>query len=229
MSDENEQFEIPDPLADALRDAYTHRLEIPRTVDNAVMSIAHAEFGRRRRMRLMARWGTGLAAGLAAIVVLAISLHRPAPVKSVAKGDVNGDGTVNIVDALSLARHLANHDTIEKGWDLNGDGVVDQKDVDAVAMGAVSLKGAGVASNSLPKLHELGIDRRVPCPPGLSNDVVFGKTVFGSGGHVLALAKLFRTADMPTPAGDVDRQSQRGLAAGEGMAPDAAHAEEELR
>jgi hypothetical protein len=161
MSEENEQFEIPDHLASALRNAYTHQTEIPRTADNAVLSLAHAEFARRRRMRLFARWSTGLAAGIAAMVVIAISLHHPAPAKSVAKGDVNGDGTVNIVDALALAKHLVNHDKTEKAWDLNGDGVVDQKDIDALAMGAVSLKGAAVARNWLPKLHDLGIDHRI--------------------------------------------------------------------
>ncbi len=112
-------------------------------------------------MRLMTRWGAGLAAGIAAMIVVAISLHHPAPAKSLAKGDVNGDGTVNILDALALAKHLANHDAIEKRWDLNDDGIVDQKDVDAVAMGAVSLKGTGVARNSLPKMRELGIDHSV--------------------------------------------------------------------
>jgi len=159
MSEENEQFEIPDRLANALRDAYTHQTQIPPAADNAVLSMARAEFSRRRRMRLIARWGTGLAAAVAAMIVIAISLHHTAPTKSLAKGDVNGDGTINIVDALALAKHLANHDATEKGWDLNGDGVVDQKDIDTLAMNAVSLKQPAVARNSLPKLHDLGIDR----------------------------------------------------------------------
>lgn len=161
MSEENEQFEIPDRFVKALRDAYTHHTKVTPAADNAVLSMAHAEFSRRRRMRLVARWGTGLAAAVAAMIVIAISIHHPTPQKSLAKGDVNGDGTVNIVDALSLAKHLANHDAIEKRWDLNGDGVVDQKDIDALAMKAVSLKGTGVARNSLPKMRELGIDHSV--------------------------------------------------------------------
>jgi hypothetical protein len=143
-------------------------------------------------MRLMVRWGTGVAAGLAAVIVLAVSIHRPAPEKALAKGDVNGDGAVNIVDALALAKHVANHDGVEKEWDLNGDGVVDQKDVDVVAMGAVSLKGAGVARNSLPKMRELGIDRQVPegfaWANGRAGDVARGNEVNGMDAKTFAEA-----------------------------------------
>lgn len=60
---------------------------------------------------------------------------------SVLKGDVNGDGTVNIADATALQRHLAEFDgavldlanqTVKKRADVNEDGIVDVKDVTAV-------------------------------------------------------------------------------------------------
>jgi hypothetical protein len=162
MSRPPDEFDLPPRLADALRAAYTHRAEVPPRVDDAVLSAARERFARRRRLRLMGRWGTGLAAGLAAMIAVAVILHRPAaPARSLAKGDVDADGRVNMVDALALARHVAAGDTLDPKWDVNGDGVIDQKDVDAIASAAVSLKQSGLARGSLPKLEDLGLDRPV--------------------------------------------------------------------
>jgi hypothetical protein len=160
MSQPPDEFDLPPGLADALRAAYAHRVEIPSRVDDALLSAAHEKFARRRRLRLTARWGTGLAAGLAAVIALAILLHHPAaPARSLVKGDVNADGRMNMVDALALARHVAAADNLDPRWDVNGDGVIDQKDVDAIASAAVSLKQSGLAHHSLPKLQDLGLDR----------------------------------------------------------------------
>jgi hypothetical protein len=159
MPEENDPFDLPLKLHDALRAAYTHRAQILPSVDEAILAAAHSRFDRRRRLRLLARWGGGLAAGLAAVIVLVISLNRPAPAKALAKGDVNADGQLNMVDALSLARHIAAHDHLEKTWDVNGDGAIDQKDIDAIASAAVSLKQRGLAQRSLPTLADLGITR----------------------------------------------------------------------
>jgi membrane-bound lytic murein transglycosylase B len=162
MSHPPDEFDLPPRLGDALRDAYTHHIDIPRRVDDAVLSAARENFARRRRLRLMTGWGTGLAAGLAAVITLAVILHRPAtPVRSVARGDVDADGRLNMVDALALARHVAAGDKLDPKWDLNGDGAIDQKDVDAIASAAVSLKQSGLTRRSLPKLEQLGLDRPV--------------------------------------------------------------------
>ena len=57
------------------------------------------------------------------------------------KGDVNGDGVVNIADATALQRHLAEYEsaqldvanaTVKKRADVNEDGYIDVKDVTAV-------------------------------------------------------------------------------------------------
>jgi len=53
--------------------------------------------------------------------------------------DMNGDGVVDIVDALVLEKAVARH----AGRDVNGDGVADQKDVDRIAMSAVNLRKGG--------------------------------------------------------------------------------------
>jgi hypothetical protein len=160
MPNETDEFDFP-KLGEALRDTYAHRAEIPSSLDQAIHAAAQERFDRRRRLRLMARWGTGLAAGLAAVIVIVVSLNRPPASKSIVKGDVNGDGQFNMVDALALAKHIADNDKPDKAWDVNGDGVIDQKDIDAIASSAVSLKQGGLARRSLPKLHDLGIDTHV--------------------------------------------------------------------
>jgi hypothetical protein len=139
----------------------------------------------------MARWGTGLAAGLAAVIVIVISLNRPPASKSIVKGDVNGDSQFNMVDALALAKHIAANDKLERAWDVNGDGVIDQKDVDVIAAAAVSLKQGGLAHRSLPKLHELGIDSHVGS---------------ASADGVLQSAKTFAKANPTEKAAREDRQ-----------------------
>jgi hypothetical protein len=162
MSHPPDEFDLPPRLADALRAAYTHRADVPPRVDDAVLSVAREKFARRHLLRLMARWGTGLAAGLAAVIALAIVLHRPAvPVRSLAKGDVDADGRVNMIDALVLARRVAAGDKLDPKWDVNGDGVIDQKDVAVIASAAVSLNQSGLARRSLPKLEQLGLDHPV--------------------------------------------------------------------
>lgn len=65
--------------------------------------------------------------------------------------DINHDGAVNILDAMRLAKAVASRDTsfklegnskfhgltLDVSWDLNGDGNVDQADVEALALLAV--------------------------------------------------------------------------------------------
>jgi hypothetical protein len=79
--------------------------------------------------------------------------------KQAVKGDVDGSGRVDIVDAMILARHLKAGDATEAAWDANGDAKVDQRDVDAVAAAAVSLKQTGVALRGLPTMDDLGLAR----------------------------------------------------------------------
>jgi len=157
MSDSPQQTDLPPQLAQALREAYTHRSSIPAGVEDSILAQAHEKFARRRRLRLIARWGTGLAAGLAATIVLVVWLHHPKPVQNFAKGDINRDGQVNMIDALVLAKHLATHDKSDQTWDVNGDGRIDQKDVDAIAAASVSLKQNAIARKSLPRFDELKI------------------------------------------------------------------------
>lgn len=143
-------------LGEALRDGYTHRTPIPPIRDQFIRASAQAHFARRRMVRQMITWSASVAAGLAAAIALIVLLNRPTqPTSPIARGDINADGQVNIVDALALARHLSNRDPSNKSWDYNSDGAIDQKDVDAIAQSAVTLKPTSHAA--LPTLNQLGL------------------------------------------------------------------------
>jgi hypothetical protein len=60
-----------------------------------------------------------------------------------AQEDLNGDGKVDILDAFMLARKLQDAHVSDPHLDVNGDGVFDQRDVEAIASHAVSLAKGG--------------------------------------------------------------------------------------
>jgi len=145
--DPNADPDLPDPLTRDLSALYGAQVRVPAEVDRMVTSGACAHFARRGRW---VRW-VGAGAAIAALVVVTVMLVRPpqrAPIahsvaNSTTPGDANGDGRVDIRDALSLARR------IEAGLvqptsreDVNADRVIDRKDVDAIAMLAVRLDAA---------------------------------------------------------------------------------------
>jgi hypothetical protein len=108
-------------------------------------------------------------AAAAAVIIFAFSLNltqKPGPstsrtvlVKAQAI-DIDRNGRVDILDAFKLARHIESADRTKtnlspvsstgqalrkRGWDINGDGLVDRNDVDSVALAAVRLdKNKGV-------------------------------------------------------------------------------------
>jgi hypothetical protein len=92
------------------------------------------------------RWAAiGLTA--AAMVTVAIRLFAPIQANNHSQlaqaGDVNHDSKVNILDAYIVARHIARHESLDAAWDINGDGVVDQKDVDLIAAMSVAAPAEG--------------------------------------------------------------------------------------
>jgi hypothetical protein len=111
-------------------------------IDRAVLNGARAHLARRGRLRLF----IGAAASAAAIILVSIAFFaRPSAHHQVVsvEGDVNGDGIVDIRDALLLARRLESGRVI--GNDFNHDGVTDRKDVDAIAMYTVRILPEGAA------------------------------------------------------------------------------------
>jgi hypothetical protein len=87
----------------------------------------------------------------AAAIVLLVAIPQfakrspPAPARNsaFARWDLNRDGRVDILDAFALARQLKQGQARNLQLDVNGDGVVDDRDVAAIAARAVRLEGGG--------------------------------------------------------------------------------------
>jgi hypothetical protein len=146
---ESDDPELPTDLAAALRGVFDAAPAVPAAVDEAILREARAGFSRRRRFSLAVRWVGSAAAAAAAVAIVAVVLHRGRPGTHVAvnvppavAGDVDRNGRVDMLDAFLLARQVdAIATESAMGEDVNGDGVVDRRDVDAVAAMAVRLPG----------------------------------------------------------------------------------------
>lgn len=141
----------PDQRPDLARDLARladARIEVPRSVDEAVMRAARTALTRRRRGGHPAfRWAawTAAAAGLVLVVwVGGILTQGPAALEVASMmapavaGDLDHSGRVTILDAFALARQLDAGGVMVAG-DFNRDGLIDRADVDAIAMAAVRL------------------------------------------------------------------------------------------
>ncbi len=131
---------LPPRLVQDLARVDSTRPTIPSSLDAAILSGARSDFVKRMRLRTWYRWGAtaaSIAAIVAIVVVTRLALVHPA--RNLARGDIDGNGTVDMVDAYLLAKRVASGSKTEHAWDVNGDGVVDQNDVDWIANAAVSL------------------------------------------------------------------------------------------
>jgi hypothetical protein len=124
-----------------VRPAFT----VPESVDRTVLDACQPV----RRLQL---WIPAAAALLLSVLTLSLwlptqnkHLERPSEEQrlGVLSGDMNGDGTIDIVDAYVLSLRLKEQAPTNPGWDFNRDGVVDRRDVDSVAQSGVSLLKRG--------------------------------------------------------------------------------------
>jgi hypothetical protein len=122
-------------------------LRVPPAVNERILSRARARIvGSSARHRpLLLRWAGAAAAAAAAVVLVAAWLNvsqprRPSQTSAI-PADVDGNGQVNILDALVLARRVEAHQP--GATDVNQDGISDRGDVDSIAMLAVGLERGG--------------------------------------------------------------------------------------
>ena len=148
---EDSALKAPSELVAALQRLAEPRLFIPPTVDEAVGRAArqHLEGGQGRRAQWL-RWMPWLAAAAGFAIVMAhLSFLPPRTEPSKARHTAGGmsithSGPVDILDAFALARQLKSGAVPNAGWDVNRDGVVDERDVATLAAQAVQLgKGGG--------------------------------------------------------------------------------------
>jgi hypothetical protein len=158
---QNEEPDAPARFAAALnRLQERRRIIIPSSVDDAILAQARQHLRQlpearqpQGRAKLWERIRSTLAlnrfirlklapwAVAAATLVLMIWLVPYNTFRRAGTGpeDVNQDGQVDILDAFALARQLKQGERPQQQLDLNGDGVIDERDVSAIAAHAVSL------------------------------------------------------------------------------------------
>ena len=140
-------LDLPPRLRDAIARMHESVVPVPTELDDSILADAKRSFHHRRRAwMVIGRFSIGIAT--AALVAIALrvlmaapSSHPPTamvqPPRLYQIADVNHDGRVDILDAYIVARKIAHHEPLDPAWDINGDGVVDQKDVDLIATLAV--------------------------------------------------------------------------------------------
>ena len=132
-------------------------IAVPAGRDQAILELArarsrqlaveHTEVQRSRSLRRIFAWAGPIAAaaGIALLVTVPFTTRQePAPAAMAGPGDFDGDGQVDVVDALLLARAVETGQALDAVWDLNGDARVDRADADRIVQSAVSLSGGSL-------------------------------------------------------------------------------------
>jgi len=163
MPQEDEQFDsLPPAIVDALRDLDGPAVMPDPRRDADVLSGARQHLAetaglsrKRRNLRLFFAGGAGGAIAAAAMIALIVFIASPvngpqseqdfaantpdSPQSAAARpGDLNDDGTIDILDAYVLAKQIE-RDPSSLAMDLNRDGEANQRDIDWVAQQAVAL------------------------------------------------------------------------------------------
>src|SRR4051812_7572 len=139
---EDLESQLNPSFAEDLSKAYRADVSVPPMVDHAILNRARTQFRQRRSRQLVLRIGSLITAA-AAVIVVVVHLkttevpRNPAPVAMQTH-------QVDIVDALKLAKRVRAGATDASRDDINHDGSVDQRDIDAIAMAAVRLPEARV-------------------------------------------------------------------------------------
>ncbi|HEX4796463.1 MAG TPA: dockerin type I domain-containing protein [Humisphaera sp.] len=143
----DEDLQLPAQLHSDLRRLSEGTIPVPSHIDSAILGDAKSGWLRRMRFRPIQRWmlvGGSIAAALLIAWGVTSMVHRT-PSQMAQLGDVNRDGRIDILDALVVAQAIKSGGKLDPAWDINHDGVVDQKDVDWIAATAVNVSGTGVS------------------------------------------------------------------------------------
>ena len=143
-----EEPHAPQKLAAALKELPVRRVFVPPAIDETVLRTARRHLTKPHRsgfnvFRVWLSWPVWAAACLALVGLVWFFTKPSGVVPKFAREDINHDGQVDILDAFQLARKLQSGGKSAPGLDLNGDGVVDWRDVEIVAAHAVKLEKGG--------------------------------------------------------------------------------------
>ena len=146
---DRDALEAHPELVSALKRSAKAAVFVPPTVDAAILHAARRHLSRQRERGFnwssLIRWGFAVAALVLLLAVAPQFLRKSGsvPGSSLVGGDLNRDKQVDILDAFALARELKTGAQPSPQLDMNGDGVVDTRDVATLAARAVSLGKGG--------------------------------------------------------------------------------------
>ena len=130
-----------------------------------------------------------ISAGLMCLVLSAFSVFPSEAAEKVTPGDVNGDGTINIVDYIRLKKHFisgADNGNSDEGSDVNSDGAITSADLTALRNILLNVTDPG-SSNEEP-VTEYPIDESCILEP--KGTIHTGEGTFYGGGYVGGCAML---------------------------------------
>jgi hypothetical protein len=149
IPDSHPEQQAPQGLEQSIQALYQPYFGVPGEIDERVLADARRVL-HRPGLRFSFRpsvLATAAVLALAASVTFFLwTRHRTVPARvsqTAVAGDLDADGRVDIVDAMVLAASIERHETAPAARDINGDGLVDRSDVDALALMAVRLDGGG--------------------------------------------------------------------------------------
>lgn len=115
---------------------------VPDSISHELASLARARWRGQRIARVL-RVALPLSAAAALLIAVSAWLSNPlGRERTLARGDIDANGTIDIRDARRLALAIDRGQVLELSMDLNRDGIVDQTDVDQIGERSVRLKEA---------------------------------------------------------------------------------------
>ncbi len=145
-------YEAPKRLVEELKAGYSKEIPVPEELDRTIMAAAEQKLARQKQAFLHRKWMKVSAAAAAVLVCSVIFLftqrednvsENSGQQAATRKEDINGDGTVDIIDALVLARELERQPHARRAdhpsWDITGDGTITSDDVEKIAERAVHI------------------------------------------------------------------------------------------
>ena len=156
MDKQNQSQPEQDPKAPAklvtdLKDLHKEHIFVPPKVDQSILNAGREHLGgasrkpaeqETARQPWIPQWAPWAAAAASLMLLLFLTFQGekqpPISVAKISPMDINEDGQVDILDAFTLASRIE-HKTLEEKWDINGDGQVNQADVEEISAFAVKL------------------------------------------------------------------------------------------
>lgn len=138
----NDQIEPNEAFSRDMKSLFGTDCNIPAGIDNAILSCGRMNMPGKPKRRFIRYAGIASAAAIVFIAIM-LNISPNSSTDIFAIEDINRSGTVDILDAFTLARAVETNSNLDDSWDINGDGKIDASDVDTIAMAAVTInKGA---------------------------------------------------------------------------------------